>query len=331
MPEVPKAVPGSAIAVVGEALIDLVPAGRDGLFEAAPGGSPANVAVGLARLGVPVRLAARIAEDLFGRRLRAHLAGNAVDLSFAVAAAEPTSLAIVSVSPQRGPEYDFRVDATADWQWSDEELAGIPDERVVALHAGSLAAVLPPGAAAVRRLVERARCSATISYDTNGRPLLMGDQEAVREQVETLVGLADVVKASAEDVAWLLPGRAPAEVASAWLERGPSLVAITLGADGAVAVAPGTGAVWRPGRAVEVVDTVGAGDAFVSALLAGLYGRDLLGAHRRDVLRAITQQTLAEVLDEAVLVSALTCSRRGADPPTRDDLLAAASLPSAAS
>jgi fructokinase len=101
-------------------------------------------------------------------------------------------------------------------------------------------------------------------------------------------------------------------------------VAITLGADGAVAVAAGTGAVWRPGRAVQVVDTVGAGDAFVSALLAGLHRRDLLGAHRRDALRAIREQTLAEVLDEAVLVSALTCTRRGADPPTRNDVLAAA-------
>src|SRR5947209_1340983 len=321
--ELPETVAAGAIAVVGEALIDLVPAGRDGLFEAAPGGSPANVAVGLARLGVPVRLAARIAEDLFGRRLRAHLAGNAVDLSFAVAAAEPTSLAIVSVSQQRGPEYDFRVDQTADWQWSDEELAGIPDERVVAVHTGSLAAVLAPGAAAVRRLVERAQCASTISYDPNCRPLLMGDSERVREQVEGLIGLADVVKASAEDVAWLLPGRAPAEVAGAWLARGPSLVAITLGADGVVAIAPGTGAVWRPGRGVEVVDTVGAGDAFVSALLAGLYRRDLLGVDRRAALRAIREQTLVEVLDEAVLVSALTCTRRGADPPTREDLLRA--------
>jgi fructokinase len=224
------------------------------------------------------------------------------------------------------------VDGTADWQWSDEELAAIPDERVVALHAGSLAAVLRPGAAAVRRLIERARCSATISYDPNCRPLLMGDPEAVREQVECLVGLADVVKASAEDVAWLLPGRAPADVASAWLARGPSVVAITLGADGAVAIAPGTGAVWRPGRQVEVVDTVGAGDGFVSALLAGLYRRDLLGADRRDALRAIREPTLAEVLDEAILVSALTCARRGADPPTRDALLAASACsPSPAS
>jgi fructokinase len=206
----------------------------------------------------------------------------------------------------------------------------VPDDRVVALHTGSLAAVLPPGAAAVRRLVERARCSATISYDPNCRPLLMGEPHAVREQVEALVGLAHVVKASAEDVAWLLPGRAPADVASAWLARGASLVAITLGADGVVGVAPGTGPVWRPGRGVDVVDTVGAGDAFVSALLAGLYRRDLLGAARREALRAMREQTLADVLDEAVLVSALTCTRRGADPPTRDELETAARVPSPA-
>jgi fructokinase len=125
------------VAVAGEALVDLVPAGREGLFEAAPGGSPANVAVGLARLGVPVRLLARIAADPLGRRIRAHLTGNGVDLSWAVNAGEPTSLAIVTVGPDGSPEYDFRVEGTADWQWRDAELVGSLDEGVVALHGGS--------------------------------------------------------------------------------------------------------------------------------------------------------------------------------------------------
>ena len=308
------------ITVVGEALIDLVPAAQDGLFEAAPGGSPANVAVGLARLDVPVRLAARIADDLFGRRLRAHLANNGVDLSYAVHAHEPASLAVVSVGPDGGPEYDFRVAGTADWQWTGAELAGIPDQHVLALHTGSLAAVLPPGADAITELVERARESATISYDPNCRPLLMGAPDEVRPRIEHLVGCSDVIKASAEDLAWLLPGRAPAEVAAEWLLKGPALVAVTLGADGVVAVAPAAGTVWRPGRKVEVVDTVGAGDAFVSALLAALFERDLLGASRREVLRSIGPQLLAEILDEAVCASAITCTRRGADPPRRGEL-----------
>jgi fructokinase len=314
-----------SITVVGEALIDLVPAERDDLFEAAPGGSPANVAIGLARLSVPVQLGARLAGDSFGRRLRAHLIANAVDLTPAVPAAEPTSLAIVSVGAHGGPEYDFRVAGTADWQWSDAELAAIPDDGVVALHTGSLAAILPPGAAAVLRLVQRARGSTTISYDPNCRPLLMGAPDRVRGVVEELVGLSDVVKASAEDLEWLYPGTRSADVAAAWLALGPAMVVVTLGADGALAVnASASGPLTRPGRRVVVVDTVGAGDAFVSALLAGLFRRDLLGVPRREALRAVGQRVLADVLDEAVLASALTCTRRGANPPTLQELQDAA-------
>jgi fructokinase len=111
--------------VAGEALIDLVPRGPDGLYQAVPGGSPANVAVGLARLEVPARMVARIADDPFGRRIRRHLAGNGVDLGAVVSAAEPTSLAIVDVEPGGAVSYDFRVDGTADWQWRDAELDGV--------------------------------------------------------------------------------------------------------------------------------------------------------------------------------------------------------------
>jgi fructokinase len=316
--------PGLAgvVAVAGEALVDFVPAGRPGLFEAAPGGSPANVAVGLARLGVPVRLLARIADDLLGHRLRAHLAGNGVDLAVAVRAAEPSSLAIVAVGPDGMVEYDFRVQGTADWQWRDEELDGVLDGGVVALHSGSLALTMPPGADALQRLLARAQEAMTISYDPNCRPLLMGTPDAVRGRVEALVALADVVKASADDLAWLLPGRPPEQVAEAWLARGPSVVAVTLGPAGVVMAAGQAGVVRRPGLAVDVVDTVGAGDAFMSALLAGLHRRDLLGADRRADLRGVDGATLAELADEAVLAASITCTRHGADPPTSADLRA---------
>lgn len=305
-----------AVVVVGEALIDLVAADETDLFEARPGGSPANVALGLARLEVPVRLAARLSNDLFGRRLRAHLTHNRVDLSGATDAREPSSLAIVSLGEDGVAEYDFRVDGTADWQWSDAELAGLVNADVVALHTGSLAAVLEPGADSVRRLVMRAQAGTTISYDPNCRPALMGSPGRVRGRIEELVGLSDVVKASAEDLAWLYPGQASADVAATWLAMGPSVVVVTLGREGASGLAGGTGPVWRPGRKVAVVDTVGAGDAFMSALLAGLYRRELLGVEQRDALRDIGSTALAEVLDEAVLASALTVTRRGADPPT---------------
>jgi fructokinase len=310
------------VAVAGEALIDFVPVGDQGLFEAVPGGSPANVAVGLARLGVPARMLARIADDSLGQVIRSHLAGNRVDLSFAVRAAEPSSLAIVTVGRDGLVDYDFRVEGTADWQWRDQEVTGVLDDGVLALHGGSLGLTMPPGAAVLRRLLERARGSATISYDPNCRPLLMGSPERVRGQVDALVGIADVVKASADDLAWLLPGRTPEDVVEEWLAKGPAIVAITLGADGVVAAAGRTGLVRRTARRVAVVDTIGAGDAFMSALLAGLHHRDLLGAHRRGDLRAIAAGTLTDVLDEAVLAAAITCTRSGAQPPTADELLA---------
>jgi fructokinase len=308
------------VAVAGEALVDFVPAGGPGVFQAAPGGSPANVAVGLARQEVPTRLLARIADDLLGHRLRAHLDGNGVDLSYAVRAAEPTSLAIVAVGRDGVVEYDFRVEGTADWQWRDDELAGALDGGVVALHAGSIALTMPPGADVLQRLLAGARQSMTVTYDPNCRPLLMGSPDAVRGRIESLVALADVVKASADDLDWLLPGRAPEQVAEAWLAKGPSMVAITLGPAGLVAATRQAGVLRRPGRVVEVVDTVGAGDACMAALLAGLHRRDLLGGARRDALRAMDAATLAELADEAVLAAAITCTRPGADPPSADDL-----------
>jgi fructokinase len=314
---------GGVVAVAGEALVDFVPAGADGVFRAAPGGSPANVAVGLARLDVPTRLLARIADDLLGHRLRAHLEANRVDLSFAVRAAEPTSLAIVAVGHDGLVEYDFRVEGTADWQWRDAEVAGSLDGGVVALHAGSLALTMPPGADVLQRLLGGARQHMTVSYDPNCRPLLMGSPDAVRGRIEGLVALADVVKASADDLSWLLPGRPPEQVAESWLARGPALVVITLGPAGLLAATRQAGVLRRPGRLVEVADTVGAGDACMAALLAGLHRRGLLGAGRRPALRALDATTVAELADEAVLAAAITCTRPGADPPTAADLAAA--------
>src|SRR4029450_7501246 len=243
------------VAVAGEALVDFVPAGGPGVFQAAPGGSPANVAGGRAPPGGPRRepaplRRARVPDAPRGHRLRAHLDGNGVDLSFAVRAAEPTSLAIVAVGRDGVVEYDFRVEGTADWQWRDHELAGALDGRVVALHAGSLALTMAPGADVLQRLLAPARQDMTVSYDPNCRPLLMGSPDAVRGRREALVGLADVVKASADDLAWLLPDRPPDQLAEAWLAKGPSLVVITLGPGGLLAGPRPAGRGGAPGGVV---------------------------------------------------------------------------------
>jgi fructokinase len=307
------------IAVAGEALVDVVPAPVEGYFEFAPGGSPANVAVGLSRLDVPARMLARLGTDLLGRRLRTHLTDNGVDLSRVVEAAEQSSLALVEVGPDGVADYDFRIDGTADWQWTPEELEGALD-GVVALHSGSLALTQEPGATVLRELLAKAAATATISYDPNARPRLMGDPKAVLRGVHELLGIADVVKVSDEDLRWLLPGTAPGAVLDDWLTRGPALVAVTLGGEGVLA---GTSEGLRtstPGRTVEVIDTVGAGDSFSAALLAGLHRRDLLGPARRAALCGMSPVLLGEVLEECVTAASITCSRRGAQPPTSADL-----------
>ena len=286
-------------------------------------GSPANVAVGLQRLGVPTRLVARLSEDPMGRRLRRHLETNGLDLGHVVAAAEPTSLAMVSVEDDGTVNYDFRVDGTADWQWTDEELSDVVDGDVAALHVGSLAMAIEPGASALRRLVDRVRGEVTITFDPNVRPLLMGPREEVAARIEGLVARSDVVKASAEDLSWLYPADTADAVAARWLGLGPSLVVVTLGPDGVLAVGSATGVLRRPSVPVAVVDTVGAGDAFMAALIAGLGERSLLGRAQAGRLAALDGAELAALLDDASLAAALTCARPGADPPTRDQLMRA--------
>ncbi|WP_214366908.1 carbohydrate kinase family protein [Pseudonocardia sp. H11422] len=313
--------PGGVIAVAGEARADLVPAETDGVLRVTPGGNSVNVAVGLARLEVPVRMLARIADDLLGRRLRAHLQGNGVDLSRVVTAAEPTSLAIVDPRPDGDTVHDFRVAGAADWQWSDFELAGAVDREVVAVHAGSVAMVTPPGARPLRRLLARARGGATISYDPGCRPELVDAPEAVLARVHEVLAVSDIVKVSAKDLAWLSPGRTPAEVLADWLHRGPVLAVVTLGARGMlVGTSAGGAPVSRPAVPVTVVDTTGAGDAFSAGLLAGLHRRGLLGGGRRRALATLPALALADLLDEAALVAAVTCTRRGADSPTAAEL-----------
>jgi fructokinase len=312
------------VAVAGEALVDLVPAPVGGYFEIAPGGSPANVAVGLARLGVPARLLARIADDMLGHRIREHLTHNGVQLDHAVAAKEQTSLAMVSLDAHGVPDYDFRISGTADWQWTPAEVATALDRGasgpVVALHSGSLALTTAPGDVVLRDLLMRASETVTISYDPNCRPMLMGDPAAVLEGVHHLLHVADIVKVSSEDLHWLVPGMAPEQVLDDWLGRGPRLVAVTLGADGVVAGTRAGLRARRPGIPVKVIDTVGAGDTFSAALLAGLHAAGVLGAERRGDLEALDYSTFDELLHDAVLAAAICCSRRGADPPTRGDL-----------
>ena len=302
--------------VVGEALIDLVGQRGGRTLAAHPGGSPANVALGLARLGVPVALKTRLGRDAFGEMISAHLEASGVLVDGGPEGGVSTSLAIATLAAGIA-SYDFRID------WDVGPLAPLPIEARC-LHTGSLATVLPPGEASVVDLVEREhkRGRVTVSYDPNVRPALLGDAAQARPDIERLVALSDVVKVSDEDLRWLYPDRRDEDVAQAWLASGPALVVVTRGGAGVYAVSAGL-ELHRRAVPIDLVDTVGAGDSFTSGLLDGLHRADLVGGARRDALAAIDEATLGSVVDAAALIAAITCSRPGADPPTRAEVDAA--------
>ncbi|MDI2129499.1 carbohydrate kinase family protein [Yinghuangia seranimata] len=301
------------ITVVGEALVDIVhPAGGEPV--AHPGGSPANVAVGLGRLGAPVRLVTSFGRDAYGRLLAKHLAASSVAVAPQSVHDGSTSVARARVGASGVASYEFDI----TWDLGAAVTAAAAADSLC-LHTGSIAATLAPGAFAVGTLIERARGRMTVSYDPNCRPSLMGDPASARGRVEALVALADVVKVSEEDLAWLHPARDVTDIAADWLASGPAVVVVTRGAQGSYAVCR-AGSVTAPAVPVTVADTIGAGDAFTSGLLNALYRRALLGA--ADLASRLDTGLLDDLLTEAALISALTCARPGADPPTAAELRA---------
>jgi fructokinase len=331
--------PQRGLTVVGELVADLIPdaaagAGPEGTaphFVARPGGNALNVAVTAGRLGAPVALVARLGTGPLAPHFRRHAELSGVDVSGFVAAAEPVSLAVVGLAADGSADYGFHVLGAADWQWSDDELAHVP-ERTAILHVGSISSWTPPGGEAIARLVERVRAAgdALVSVDPNIRPMLAdgpvgrslgNDAAGVRARLDRLVAAADVVKVSAEDLAWLEPGHRDLDDAAArWAARGPALVLLTDGGAPLRLARPGRPLLHREIPRVEVVDTVGAGDALAAGLFAGLLAR---GVTTRGALESLTDDELLAVVDDAVLVAALTCTRVGADPPTREELDAA--------
>ena len=298
------------VLVVGEALVDIVL--RPGApAEEHPGGSPANVALGLARLGRRADLLTRIGDDERGRAVRAHLESSGVRLVPGSVTGERTSTAAAHLDAAGTASYDFDL----DWRLPAEP----PSDAAACVHTGSIAAFLPPGGDAVLALIEKSTGRSTVSYDPNARPRLMGDPVAARLRVETFVRHADVVKVSDEDLAWLTPGDEPVDVAARWLASGPAVVVVTLGGEGALAVGR-AGVVRVPAPQISVVDTVGAGDSFMAGLLDHLATLDLLGPDRLADLRELDTGELTRMLMHAARIAAITCTRAGANPPTRAEL-----------
>jgi fructokinase len=306
--------------VVGEALVDLVGQRGSRTLVAHPGGSPANVALGLARLGDPVTLITRLGRDGFGDMVSAHLKASGVRVDVGPDAGVKTSLAVASLAAGAAT-YDFRI------EWDIGDLAPLPVETRC-VHTGSLATALAPGAAQVTNLLERERerGRVTISYDPNVRPALLGSPEEARPGIEHLVSLSDVVKVSDEDLRWLYPDRRDEDVARDWLALGAPIVIVTRGGKGVFAVTAHL-ELERPATPIDLVDTVGAGDSFTSGLLDGLRRADLVGGERREALARIDESSLLSVLDEASLIASITCSRPGADPPTWAEVETARTAP----
>ncbi len=301
---------GRPVLCLGEALIDVI--NRDGAIEEKVGGSPLNVACGLAQLDHPTLMGSWWGNDQRGNLIEEHLTAAGVGVVPGSGQADKTSIANAMIDELGQASYTFEM----DWQ-----LPPLPDASEIShLHTGSFAATLEPGASSVLAAVKSMAIRGTVSYDPNARPSLMGSPEDVRPRIEELIGLSDLVKASDEDIAWLYGKDTPVEaVLRKWKSLGVGLAIATRGPWGAYALCAGDRdmLVVDPLN-VEVADTVGAGDSFMAGLISGLLDAGLLGS--TEAKRRLRQARLADVreaLHRAVITSGLTVSHVGAYSPNR--------------
>ncbi|WP_406248476.1 carbohydrate kinase [Microbacterium sp. M] len=299
------------VLVVGEALVDVVHR-ADGQVDETPGGSPANVALALGRLGVGPRLLTHLGDDARGDRIRRWLEDSGVEVTSVPAVRTATATAHLDVNGSARYAFDIGWDV-------DPDAARDRSAPPALVHAGSIATFLEPGAEKVRRMLTDLRETSLLTYDPNIRPSLLGARSGARRQSESFITLSDLVKASDEDLAWLYPGAGPLDTARSWVAAGAAVVVVTLGPYGAVAVTADVEA-RIAGHPTEVVDTVGAGDTFMAALIAGLVDRGYQGAEARERLRRVDADTLRSLLTLGAHAAAITVSRPGADPPRRDEL-----------
>ncbi|NML45353.1 carbohydrate kinase [Ramlibacter sp. G-1-2-2] len=304
--------------VCGEALMDVFPAGTTPAgvaLDARVGGSPFNVAVGLARLGQPVGFIGGISTDTFGQRLLHALREEGVDLATVQRQAAPTTLSVVAADAEGVPTYAFHGEHGADRLLDPRALETLPAAAQV-LQLGSFALVVEPIATTLRLLVEREHQRRLVAYDPNVRLNVEPSVPRWRAAVEWMAQRTHLLKISSEDAALLYPDEQLQALARRWLAQGVRLVVITCGSLGAAAFTAREGA-RTEAVPVQLVDTVGAGDTFQAALLTWLAERDLL---KPQAMQALPAAQLKEMLAFAAKAAAITCSRRGADLPRRSEL-----------
>lgn len=299
------------VAVLGEGLIDRFV--RASGVEDVIGGSPLNTAVALRRAGVEATWWNRVSSDPEGELIYQYALRNEVVGEGVIRTSEPTGVVTIHIDDRGVPSYDFALTGAADWGWQEQELEGF-DSPYAVLQVGSLTTALEPGAAVLfshlQRLHQRAE-RPLISFDPNARPQAATDDrraEQMRQRALDLVPLADLVKVSDEDLAWLAPGTPPTATALAWSTAGPQLVVMTKGAEGAAAFVGGVKVAEVPVHPLPLVDTVGAGDTFMAWLL-----RSVVVDHAVSVPTEPT--AVAQMLRSAAKAAAITCSRAGCNPP----------------
>ena len=304
-----------SVLVIGELLVDLIWRTEDGdRITPQAGGSPANVALGLQRLDRPVTLATCWGDDPAGRLIEAHLKASGLNVARVRSASNRTTIAVAYVDPASGAaSYEFMP------AWDPDPFSVEPG--VTLLHTGSLAGVIGPGAERVQEACRhvRVKSGGVVAVDLNVRPAALPRRDAYRAAAEQLVRYAHVVKASDEDLEWLYPGYDPVDAAGALLTLGPQLAVVTHGGRGATAVTA-EHRVHARAPVVEVVDTIGAGDAFQAALLDALLGYSTETSSKIHIPETVDE--LSELLRHCTVAGALACTRPGADPPTREEISA---------
>jgi len=309
----------SSVLVIGEALVDVVHSG-DGGIKNVPGGSPANTAVALARLGITTFMKARISKDKFGSEIRSYLENQNVDLNLSLFVDEPSSVIDAFIQKDGSAKYEANLKGASDYGWTESELDIVLAENIKIIQLGSLTSYIEPGASNIENWYKQLRSNSKhlLTFDPNIRhPLDAQPEDEVRKRAKNLASLAHVVKASDEDLSWISPDQDVIETAKNFIENGTTLVVITLGKNGAVAINSNFEVIQIPAPVVEVKDTIGAGDTFAAALIAQLLEKQIVD---EKALSALAVSDLRDILSNCAMTSALTCSRQGANPPYRHEV-----------
>ena len=317
------------IVVIGEALIDLIEdKSTAGRYQAVVGGANANVAIALARAAAKQQLLARISSDAFGQKIRRRLVDNKVGLDYAIAANEPTSVAIASIGSSGGASYSFYVENTADWGWTNNELPTqqtMADIGATALQFGCLTMAMPPGNAVVEAWAKEYfdKDLLTLSHDVNVRPALGFDRDSERVRVERVNSFSHLIKASDDDINWLYglePGSNVDHIAWDWIGDTAKIVFVTRGGDGASIYRKNKTKLDVAARKVKVQDSVGAGDTFCANTLAQLQKIGALGSGAFERLAALSDKQLVAIAKVSSVAASMACEKTGAEPPTDYEL-----------